>query len=109
MINVEDQITTAKLKQAHFVPHAIYNDRDWDFLQPILKKALKTSLRPWRYSQDSWHFYRHSFAAWNLTGWEALECTALAGETAITVRRKQAVFVPDIRPRASPKLQEFPR
>jgi hypothetical protein len=97
MINVQDQATAAKLKRARFVPHAVYNDRDWDFLQPILKKALKTSLRPWRYSQDSWHFYRHSFAGWDLTAWEALEATALAAKTTCTVSRNKVVFVVDMR------------
>ena len=79
-------------------------------IRPLARKvAAESVLRPWPRSQDSWHFYRHSFAAWNLTGWEALESTALAGETAVTVRRKQVVFALDTRPRANPKLQEFPR
>ena len=97
VIRVEDPRTAARLKQARFVPHAVYNDRDWDFLQPILKKALKTSMRPWRYSTDSWHFYRHSFAAWNLTGWEALEVTAMAAKTTCTLSRNKAVFEVDLR------------
>jgi len=109
VIKIEHQPTADKLRQARFVPHGVYNDRDWDFIRPALGASLRIGLRPWPHSQDSWHFYRHSFAAWNLTGWEALECAALAGETAITVRRNQAVFVPDTRPRASPKLKEFPR
>ena len=91
------------------MPHGVYNDRDWDFIRPALKTSLRIGLRPWPHSQDSWHFYRHSFAAWNLTGWEALECTALAGETAITVLRKKAVFVHDTRPHTAPKVGEFPR
>jgi hypothetical protein len=97
MINVQDQATADRLKRVRFVPHAVYNDRDWDFLQPILKKALKTSLRPWRYSQDSWHFYRHTFVGWDLTGWEALEATALAAKTTCTVSRNKVVFVVDMR------------
>jgi hypothetical protein len=109
VIKIEHQPTADKLRQARFVPHGVYNDRDWDFIRPALGSSLRIGLRPWPRSQDSWHFYRHSFAAWNLTGWEALECTALAGETAITVRRKQAVFVPDTRPRAAPKVDAFPR
>jgi hypothetical protein len=109
VIKIEHQATADKLRQAHFVPHGVYNDRDWHFIRPALGSSLRIGLRPWPHSQDSWHFYRHSFAAWNLTGWEALECMALAGETAITVRRKQAVFVPDTRSRAAPKVGEFPR
>jgi len=97
VIKVEDPPTAAKLKQARFVPHAVYNDRDWDFLQPILRKRLKTAMRPWRYSKNSWHFYRHSFAAWDLTGWEALEAAALAAKTTCTVSRNKVVFEVDMR------------
>ena len=109
VIRIEHPATADKLRKAHFVGHGIYNDCDWDGLRPALRSWLRIGLRPWARSTDSWHFYRHNFAAWNLTGWEALECAALAGQTAVTVRRNQAVFVPDTRPRASPKLQEFPR
>ena len=97
MINVEDPATADRLKHARFVAHAVYNDRDWDCLQPILKKALRTAFRPWRYSQDSWHFYRHSFVGWNLTGWEALEATALAAKTTCTISPKKVVFAVDMR------------
>ena len=97
VLKVEDPQTAARLKQARFVPHAVYNDRDWDFLQPILRKTLKTAMRPWRYSMDSWHFYRHTFAAWNLTGWEALEVTAMAAKTTCTVSRNKVVFDLDLR------------
>jgi hypothetical protein len=109
VIKIEHQPTAAKIRLGRFAPHVVFNDRDWDAIRPTLRKALRTDLLPWPRSYDSWHFYRHSFAAWNLTGWEALECTVLAGETAITVRRKQAVFVPDTRPRAAPKVDAFPR
>jgi len=109
VIKIEHQPTADKLRKARFVPHAVYNDCDWDGVRPALSSSLRIGLRPWSRSPDSWHFYRHSFAAWHLTGWEALESMALAGETAVTVRRNQAVFVPDVRPRTSPKLQEFPR
>jgi len=96
-IRIEDLPTADRLKQRRFVTHALYNDRDWDFLQPILKKSLKTAMRPWRYSRDSWHFYRHTFAAWDLTGWEALEATALAARTTCTVSRNKVVFQIDKR------------
>ena len=109
VIKIEHQATADKLRRARFVPHGVYNDRDWDFIRPALGSSLRIGLRPWPRSQDSWHFYRHSFAAWDLTGWEALESTALAGETAITVRRKQVGFTLDTRPRAAPKVDDFPR
>jgi hypothetical protein len=109
VITIKHQPTADKLKQARFVPHGVYNDRDWDYLRLVLKSSLQIDLRPQSYSTASWHFYRHSFAAWNLTGWEALEATALAGETAVTVRRKQVVFEADARPRVAPKVETFPR
>lgn len=109
LVVVEDQRTADKIKHARFVAHGVYNDRDWDFLEPILQHALKTDLRPWRHQFDSWHFYRHSFAAWNLTAWEAMEAAALAGKTKVTVRRKQVVFAVDTRVRAVPKVEFFPR
>ena len=96
-IRIEHQPTADKIRQARFVAHGVYNDRDWDFLQPILRKTLKTAMRPWRYSMDSWHFYRHTFAAWNLTGWEALEVTAMAAKTTCTVSRNKALFEVDTR------------
>jgi len=109
VIEVQHPLTAEKLKQARFVPHGLYDDRDWDFLRPALKSSLRTDLLPWPHSPDSWHFYRHSFAAWNLTGWEALQATALAGQTRFTVRRKQVVFEKDTRPRMAPKVDVFPR
>ena len=108
VIKVEHQTTAERLRRARFVPHGVYDDCDWDSLRPVLKSALQMGLLPWPRSYDSWHFYRHSFAAWNLTAWEALESTALAGRTAVTVRRKQVVFVPDTRPRATPVAGELP-
>jgi hypothetical protein len=108
-IRIKHQPTVERLEQARFVAHGLYNDRDWDYLQPILSATLRTDMRPVQYSYDSWHFYRHSFAAWNLTGWEALEATALAGQTSFTVRRKQVVFGLDTRPRVAPKVDSFPR
>jgi hypothetical protein len=106
VIHVEDARTAARLKQARFVPHAVYNDRDWDFLEPILKKSLKIGMRPWRYSTDSWHFYRHTFAAWDLTGWEALEVTAMAAKTTCAIYRHKVVFQVDMRV-PDPAAQSF--
>ena len=108
VFRIEHQPTADKIKRARFVAHVLFDDRDWDPLRKALKSSLPADFRPlWR-SRDSWHFYRNSFAAWNLTGWEALETAALAGETTFTVRSKQVVFVPDTRPRVAPKLAAFP-
>jgi hypothetical protein len=109
LIHLEYQPAVEKLESRRFVPHVIYNDRDWNFIQPILKKTLKMDIRPWRYSYDTWHFYRHSFAGWGLTGWESLQAVALAGKSSFTVQRRRIVFEGDERVRATPKLDHFPR
>jgi hypothetical protein len=117
LIAIESESAVEKLKRSQFVAHGIYNDRDWDFMQPILRDCVKADIRPWRYSKASWHFYRHSFASWNLNGWEASEAVAFAGKTRFTVRRKSVVdfrgieveFKPDARIRAVPTLKAFPR
>ena len=117
IIAIGYQPAADKLNLARFVPHGLYNDRGWDFLQPILKKTLEADVRPWRHHYESRHFYRHSFAAWNLSGWEALEAISLAGKTTVTVRRTgifnlrrtQIVFQSDSRIRATPKVDWVPR
>ena len=60
---------------------------------------------PAKYSPDSWHFYRHSFAGWDLNGWEALQAVLLAGKTTchiekqggLSLRRTVIVFEQDRR------------
>ncbi len=108
-IKIEHEPTAARLKHTRFAAPPIFNDRDWDFLQPFLRDSLKVDLRPWRFSRGSWHFYRHSFAAWNLSGWEALETAALAGRSGFLVSHNRVVFVCDKRPRPTPKFDAFPR
>lgn len=99
---VLDRRTEAKLKEGMCLAHLCCNDRDWDFLQPILKHSLRIKLRPWRYSNHSWHFYRHSFAVWNVDGLEALEIVALAGKSRFTLRRGEAIFEEDQRVQSAP-------
>jgi hypothetical protein len=105
LIKAQSQEMVEKLKSAAFVKHAVYNDRDWDALQPVLRKTLSMEILPARYSSDSWHFYRHSFAGWNLNGWEALHAVLLAGRTTcriekqggLSLRRTVIVFEQDKR------------
>lgn len=99
---IEDRQTEERLRASHFVPHAFYNDRDWDYLLPILGKRLKTKFLPQRRTRDSWHFFRHSLAGWNLTGWEALEAISLAGKTTFTVQKRRLVFEGDTRKPKAP-------
>lgn len=101
---IQDTRTEERLKRETRLTHLSCNDRDWDFLQPLLKHSLKIALRPWRYSVHSWHFYRNSFAAWNVNGFEALEIAAFAGKSKFALRRREAVFEVDPRVRAAPKF-----
>jgi hypothetical protein len=113
----ENPSAVEKFKRLAFVPHAVFVDRDWDYLQPILRRSLRVEIRPWTHLMASWHFYRHSFAAWNLNGWEAIEAAAYAGKTTFTVRRRWDLVVPraelifegDIRARAIPTFTGWPR
>jgi hypothetical protein len=102
LIRIEHAATMEKVKQRRFLPHAVFNDRAWEILQPLLSKRLKIDVQPWRYSYDSWHFYRASLAAWDLSGPETLEAIALACKATVTVRWKQLVVEPDMRIRATP-------
>jgi hypothetical protein len=109
VMNIEHEPTAKKLQTARFARHIVCDDRDWNYIQPILKKTFRMDVRPWRHSYDSWHFYRHSFAAWNVGGVEALKAIALAGKTCFTVQKRHLVFEGDERVRATPKLENFPK
>lgn len=106
---IKDATTATRMQQSQFVPHALYNDRDWDFLLPILKKSLRVKFSPRLHSMQSWHFYRHSFAGWNLSGWETLEAIALAGKTKFTVEKKHITFEGDERVLAVPTIDHYPQ
>lgn len=101
---IEHEPTARRLRQKKFVQQALYFDRDWDFLQPLVSFHLDTKFLPPARSMDSWHFYRHSLVSWNLTGWEALEALALAGKTTFTVGKRKVVFAGDKRFRARPAV-----
>jgi hypothetical protein len=98
--------TANRLKTTRLAGRQFYVDRDWDFVQPILRRALRVDLRPWQHSTDSWHFYRHNFAGWNLNGWETLECAALAGKSRFSVHRGQVVFEADPRVRTNLRFED---
>jgi hypothetical protein len=103
-VEVIDQTTAERIQGKSFLPHILCNDRDWDYLQPLLRQSLRIDIRPWRYSRDSWHFYRHSFAAWGLNGQEALTVAALGGKSQFSVGRKQVIFTLDSRVREKSQI-----
>jgi hypothetical protein len=106
---IQDQKTARRLRTQVLVRVLNCYDWDWDALQPVLKHSLRIALRPWRFSRDSWHFYRHSFAAYNLNGLEALELAALAGKSKFTLRRGEAIFEVDPRVQVAAKFDSQPR
>lgn len=100
LIVIQDPRTVERLKKKHFEKHGIYNDRDWDYLQPILSFDLDTKMFPGLFSHESHHFFRHSFAEFDLNGWDALQAMAFAGKTGFTVEKKKVTFTGDPRVKA---------
>jgi len=117
LVHLEYPRAVERFKARPFIPHALFVDDDWNILQPALKQATGVEIRPWRDSTHSYHFYRHSYAAWNLDSWEALQATALAGKTTLTVRRRFDLIVPrvelifegDVRVMSTPHFTGWPR
>jgi hypothetical protein len=105
---VKNESTAAKLRQRIVPDRVIFNDADWDDLRSELNKKLSVGLRPWPDDPETFHFYRHSFAACGVTQWEMLETIALAGKTTFTVNWLTAEFQPDARAGVVPKVEKFP-
>lgn len=94
---IDDQRTVERIKRMRFEKKAFFYDRDWDFLHPLLTFYLETTFHPGVKSHETNHFFRHSFAAFDLSGWEALEAVAMAGKTKFTVKKNSVVFEGDTR------------
>jgi hypothetical protein len=107
-VTIQHPRTMEKLKAGKPIPHVLTLDRDWNQLLALIKKSISATLLPYRGTRGSWHFYRHTFAGWNLTPWETLEAAALAGKTQFTVRSGTVVFAVDSRIGAIPHLEKFP-
>jgi len=86
-----------KIRARPFAAHVLYDDKDWDFTLPVLKKATGITIAPKLHSRYSYHFYRSSFAAWNLNAWEALETVSLATRTVFDVEKRKVTFREDDR------------
>jgi hypothetical protein len=116
IIEAESDSALSRVSARQFLKHAVFNDADWNAVQPMLRKNLKADIRPWPKTYESWHFYRHSFAAWNLNGIEALRAVALAGKSRATIStpafhfgRPRIDFACDTRVLAVPTVKEFPK
>lgn len=111
MIDIQDQRTAERLHKKHFEKSALFDDRDWDYVQPILDFDLNTKILPGPGTHESHHFFRHSFAEFDLNGWDALCAVALAGKTEFTVKKKLVIFTgdPRVKPPAVPPTTDFLR
>ena len=101
---VSDAPTAERIKAARLASEARFDDQDWGALQPFLAKTLGIHVEPSSNSLQSHHFFRHSFAASDLTGWELLEATSLAGKTKFRVEANRVIFEGDIRHLANPTV-----
>lgn len=97
IIVIQDQHTADRIRKKHFEKHGLFDDRDWEYMQPLLDFDLDTKILPVPYTHESHHFFRHSFAEYGLNGWDALRAVALAGKTEFTVMKKRVVFAGDPR------------
>lgn len=107
-ITIKHERTAEKLKTGKPLPHVAVIDRDWTQLVKLIKRRIGPTLIPYEGTSDSWHFYRHTFAGWDLTQWETLEACALAGKTKFTVIRNGVIFELDQRLGTLPQLERFP-
>jgi len=105
---VKNKSTATKLHQRLMPGRVQLEDADWGVVRSTLKGKLNIGLRPFENAMDSWHFYRHDFAACGVTDWEMLETLALAGKTTFTVNWLTTTFQPDRREGVAPKLEIFP-
>lgn len=107
-IEIKHPATAEKLKAGKPLSHLVFLDSDWDKMLGVIQPSIKASLEPWTKTRASWHFYRHTFAGWNLTPWETLEAAAFAGKTQFRVNRHSVRFELDPRFGSLPKLEQFP-
>jgi hypothetical protein len=99
---VEDPRTARRVKGRKFEAHALYDDKPWDFVAPILAFDIDTHLTPRLHSYSSFHFFRHSLAEFDLNGWDALRAVALADKTRFTVKKRWIAFEGDTRTMGKP-------
>lgn len=107
-VKIEHPATVEKLKAKAVPGKQEFLDRDWKVLRDHHRHALPVSIGPLNRESITRHFYRHTFAGWELSGWETLQATALAGKTQFTVRRGRVEFDLDERMGQLPRLERFP-
>lgn len=107
-IKVEHPATVSKLKAATIAGRQEFLDRDWKAVRDHHLRKIAVGISPLNRFAITRHFYRHTYAGWNLTAWETLEATAFAGKTRFVVGRNRATFDLDERIGGVPRLERFP-
>lgn len=104
---VKNRSTAGKLRWRSVPDRVVFIDAGWDDVRAVLGKKLSVGLRPFSNTPDSWHFYRHNFAACGVTEWEMLEAIALTDKTSITVHWRTVDFQIDRRSGAVPGIKNL--
>ena len=107
-IKVEHPATVEKLKESRIPGRQEFLDQDWKAVRDHLQRKISAGISPLNRFAITRHFYRHTYTGWNLSAWETLEATALAGKTRLTVRRNHIEFDLDERIGIVPRLKSFP-
>ena len=107
LVIIKNQSTAAKLHRKAIPDRTIFIDADWDEVRAMLNKKMSVGLRPFSNTPDSWHFFRHNFAACGVTEWEMLEAMALMDKTKITVHWLTAGFELDQRSGVVPGINHL--
>ena len=104
---VKNKSTATKLQMKSIPDRVVFNDAGWDDVRADLNKKLSVGLRPFSDTPDSWHFYRHNFAACGVTEWGMLEAIALTDKTNFTVHWWTVDFQIDRRSGAVPGIENL--
>jgi hypothetical protein len=107
LLIIKNQSTAAKLHRKAIPDRTVFIDADWDEVRGMLNKKMSVGLRPFPNAPDSWHFFRHNFAACGVTDWEMLEAMALTDKTKITVHWLTAGFELDQRSGVVPGINHL--
>jgi hypothetical protein len=104
---VKNGSMATKLHEKTIPDLVVFNDSGWDDVRAVLNKKLSVSLRPFSNAPESWHFYRHNFAACGVTEWEMLEAIALTDKTKFTVHWLKVDFQLDQRSGGVPGIENL--
>lgn len=104
---IKSKSTAIKLQRQSIPDRVVFIDAGWDEVRAVLRKKLSVGLRPFSDTPDSWHFYRHNFAACGVTEWGMLEAIALTDKTTFTVHWRTVDFQIDRRSGAVPGIENL--